>query len=66
MGVLCTIDEKPEVIEYSEIDSTLSKSMDPTTGKLRFNAAHICMNMFSVKFLKDIAENHLTTVPYVL
>jgi len=64
VGVLCCIDNKSEVIEYSEIDPILAQSVDPITGNLRFNAAHICMNMFSVKFLKEIASNHLQNVPY--
>jgi len=64
VGVLCNIDGKPEVIEYSEIEPDVAKSVDVTTGALKFNAAHICMNLFSLEFLQEVARNHLQKVPY--
>jgi len=64
VGVLCLIDGKSDVIEYSEIKPELARSLDEKTGNLKFNAAHICMNIFSLKFLQEIAQSHLQNMPY--
>jgi len=64
VGVVCLLDNRPGVIEYSEIDKDTAKMIDTTTGKLMYNAAHICMNMLSVSFLKKIASTYLKEIPY--
>jgi len=64
VGVLCLRDTKPGVIEYSEIDKSMAVARDPDTGKLIYNAAHICMNMYSVNFLKEVAAHRLNSLPF--
>jgi len=64
VGVMCMLDGKPNVIEYSEIAPALRNLRDPSTDQLIYNYAHICINNFSVEFLKDIANNHLNDLPY--
>jgi UDP-N-acetylglucosamine/UDP-N-acetylgalactosamine diphosphorylase len=52
-------DGKVGVVEYSEISKETSHSRDPTTGKLLFNSAHLCMNMFTVPFLDSLSSGLL-------
>jgi len=59
VGVMCMLDGKPSVIEYSEITPAMRNLRDTTTSQLIYNYSHICVNNFSVEFLKDIAKNHL-------
>jgi len=64
VGVVCINNGKQGVIEYSEIDKELAKKTDPKTGKLIYDEAHVCMNMFSVDFLKKICRSKLNSLPY--
>jgi len=64
VGIICLIDGKPGVLEYSEIDKDIEKMVDPKTGKLLYNTAHICMNSFSLNFLKKICSSKLDKLPY--
>jgi len=63
VGVLCLKDGKPGVIEYSEIDKSLAQ-LRQQNGDLIYNAAHICMNMFSVEFLNKIVASKLSELPF--
>jgi UDP-N-acetylglucosamine/UDP-N-acetylgalactosamine diphosphorylase len=63
VGVVSLMDGKPGVIEYSEIPTETAHRIDPKTGKLEYNAAHICINMFSVAFLKRFCASHLKSLP---
>ena len=67
VGVLCLKDDKPSVIEYSEISPEQAHEIDPATGTLRFNAAHIILNNFTVEFIKKVVHpdsNLLSKLPY--
>jgi UDP-N-acetylglucosamine/UDP-N-acetylgalactosamine diphosphorylase len=67
VGVLCLKDNKPSVIEYSEISPEQAHEIDPATGTLRFNAAHIIMNNFTVDFIKKVVHpdsSLLSKLPY--
>lgn len=65
VGVVCLKDGKPGIVEYSEIDKELTTKTDPVTGKLIYNAAHVCMNIFSLDFLKRVIySDKLNTLPY--
>jgi len=59
VGVLCLKNGKAGVVEYSEIDKETSTKMNSITGKLEYNAAHVCMNLFHFEFLKRAAEIQL-------
>jgi UDP-N-acetylglucosamine/UDP-N-acetylgalactosamine diphosphorylase len=58
------LDGKPGVIEYSEIDRNSAVAVDPKTKKLVYGDSHICMNMYSVPFLRKIAATRLKSMPY--
>ena len=61
VGVLCLRDGKPNVIEYSEIDPKRANEIDPTTGKLLFNAAHIVLNNFTTEFIERIVSSNASS-----
>lgn len=63
VGVVCLNNNKACVIEYSEIDKELATKIDPNTGKLYYNTAHVCMNMVSYNFLKKFCESYLDQLP---
>lgn len=68
VGVLCLRNGSPAVIEYSEIDEVQAHAVDPSTGKLLFNAAHIVLNNFTTDFIQQIVDpkaNKLEQLPYV-
>lgn len=52
------------VLEYSEMPEALQRATedgegDDAGGRLLFRAAHICVNMFSVDFLKRLCESQV-------
>lgn len=62
VGVVCLHKEETQtdrefygVIEYSEMPETLRTAEDQA-GQLLFGAAHICINMFSVNYLKKLTD----------
>ena len=63
VGVLALADGKPAVVEYSEISREMAEATDPASGRLLFGAAHICVNYFSLPFLRDFCERKLATLP---
>jgi UDP-N-acetylglucosamine/UDP-N-acetylgalactosamine diphosphorylase len=63
VGVLCLRNAKPSVVEYSEISQEQSEMRD-ANGQLVFNAANVCIHMFSRHFLQRIASDHLLDIPY--
>eukprot|EP01121_Diplochlamys_sp_Union-15-3_P010346 TRINITY_DN2898_c0_g1_i1.p1 TRINITY_DN2898_c0_g1~~TRINITY_DN2898_c0_g1_i1.p1 ORF type:complete len:241 (+),score=43.00 TRINITY_DN2898_c0_g1_i1:160-882(+) len=63
VGVLCTRNGRPAVIEYSEIDEERRYAKDES-GRLIYNWAHIVLNNFSVDFVKKIVKNHLNELPF--
>ncbi|XP_001602623.1 UDP-N-acetylhexosamine pyrophosphorylase [Nasonia vitripennis] len=57
VGVVCQVDQKYRVVEYSEIlPSTAELQNDK--GELVFNAGNICNHYFTVSFLDEIANKH--------
>ncbi|KAL7683779.1 putative UDPGP family, nucleotide-diphospho-sugar transferase [Plasmopara halstedii] len=48
------------VVEYTELNDTASKQIDPATGKLSFGAANICNHFFTVDFLTDVVLPNLS------
>ncbi|XP_065199959.1 UDP-N-acetylhexosamine pyrophosphorylase [Planococcus citri] len=58
IGVVCVVNEKWHVVEYSEIPAKLAEKRD-LDGSLTFKAGNICNHVFAVKFLRKFADNYL-------
>jgi len=59
VGVLCLRNGRPAVAEYTEISAEARSLRDPKTNGLVYSAAHICVNAFSVAFLRKHALSPL-------
>ncbi|GMY35029.1 UDP-N-acetylglucosamine diphosphorylase 1-like [Fagus crenata] len=44
------------VVEYSELDSSLASAINQETGRLRFCWSNVCLHMFSLDFLNQVAN----------
>ncbi|KAH3722889.1 UDP-N-acetylglucosamine pyrophosphorylase [Pelomyxa schiedti] len=62
VGVVCLKDGRPGVAEYSEI-TPAARSLRDDNGQLLYSASHICINVFSVPFLR---KNALQPLPFHL
>ncbi|KAH7569679.1 hypothetical protein ACOSP7_013296 [Xanthoceras sorbifolium] len=45
------------VVEYSELDSSLASAINQTTGRLRFCWSNVCLHMFTLDFLNQVANS---------
>jgi len=59
VGLLVMKNNKPTVVEYSEIPIELMKKKDDN-GELFLRAGHICINCFSISFLEKAASEYKT------
>lgn len=57
VGVVCIVDGKFQVVEYSEITSKTSEMRNPD-GRLTFSAGNICNHFFSASFLHKIGKEY--------
>ncbi|EPS72269.1 hypothetical protein M569_02483, partial [Genlisea aurea] len=44
------------VVEYSELDPSLSSEINQETGRLRFCWSNVCLHLFSLDFLNQVAN----------
>ncbi|MBR6253677.1 MAG: UTP--glucose-1-phosphate uridylyltransferase [Clostridia bacterium] len=58
VGVLCYKDDKPSVVEYTELTDDL-KYAKKESGELLFSESHIMMNLFSTSVIEDISKKEL-------
>ncbi|MBY0307112.1 MAG: UTP--glucose-1-phosphate uridylyltransferase, partial [Phycisphaerales bacterium] len=54
VGVICKVDGKTSVVEYSDMPGELSRAVG-SDGRLRFEAGNIAVHMIGVEFLKQLA-----------
>ncbi|XP_057252347.1 UDP-N-acetylglucosamine diphosphorylase 1 isoform X2 [Beta vulgaris subsp. vulgaris] len=45
-----------DVVEYSELDSSLASAVNQATGRLRFCWSNVCLHMFTLDFLNSVAN----------
>jgi len=57
LGVVCEVDGKFQVVEYSEITEHTAEKQNPD-GHLTFSAGNICNHFFTTDFLNNIAYQH--------
>lgn len=55
LGVVCLVDGKYRVVEYSEISNNTAEMTDDN-GKLTYRAGNICNHFFTTSFLNQIAD----------
>ena len=57
MGVLARVGGKPAVVEYSEISAQMAELI-ADDGSLVYGDAHICVNCFSIEFLRRQSQSN--------
>ncbi|GJW47942.1 UDP-N-acetylglucosamine diphosphorylase 1, partial [Tanacetum coccineum] len=45
------------VVEYSELDQSLASEINQGTGRLRYCWSNVCLHMFTLDFLNQVANN---------
>ena len=58
VGVFCTRNNKPSVIEYTEITDEMANQVDEN-GELVYGESHINCNLFNIERINGIAKNKL-------
>ncbi|CAG0881987.1 unnamed protein product [Cyprideis torosa] len=63
VGVICAVDDRFQVAEYSEISKATAHKTDGQ-GKLMFNAGNICNHFFTLDFLSNVANKQESEMPF--
>ena len=58
VGVFCKKNNRPYVVEYTEISDEMAEAVDEN-GELLYGESHILCNLFNRKALEDIGQNKL-------
>ena len=58
VGVFCKKNNKPSVIEYTEITDEMAEKVDEN-GELLYGESHILCNLFNIKAIEEIGKNKL-------
>ena len=63
VGVLALEGGRPKVVEYSEITNEMAESRESACGSLLYGASHICVNWFSMAFLRRFCREEIESLP---
>lgn len=58
VGVFCKKDDRPSVIEYTEISEEMAEAIDEN-GELLYGESHIICNLFNIKAIEELSKNKL-------
>jgi len=64
VGVVCKVNNRYQVLEYSEISHALRNQRDPITGDLTYNAGNICNHFVTIDFLDEVCKFHQKDLKY--
>ena len=63
VGVVCRVDGKFQVVEYSEI-GTVNAELTRPSGQLVYYAGNICNHFFTTAFLRKVSEKFDHLLPH--
>ena len=64
VGVVCRVDGKFQVVEYSEIGKINAEARNAKSGKLLYCAGNICNHFFTTAFLRKVCDNFDHHLPH--